>query len=105
MALENASGIIRPLAYSQDNSLCTFELFMFKPYKMTFAIGIYNFNTGVTWIKKCNKFGKVLTGCWIDIAKRILSKNDWDENVYNVKGNKSVICKTYFLKVWRSCIY
>lgn len=104
MDISKVYGVIQITGYSHDNKFASFQLYMRRPSKLTIAFGIYNFERGVTFIRKTKlkwEFGV----CWLDISKKILATNDWDDNVRIVRKRHSYIPLSTFEMLRSKCVY
>lgn len=96
-------GKIHVLGYSKDGRFARFNLMVHKPKSFCIAIGFYNFDLGVTYIKATARYGRKYGEKYIEISKQILKSNDWDSTVYTYGSRR--ISREAFNRVWDVCVY
>lgn len=103
-------GTINVLGYSKNNNLIGFKVKLFKPCNTSIAHGIYNCRSGKTYIKvnrnglKFNKLD-IPRDKVIQIINKVLSQQDWDEDVEYTAFHKTPKYKTLpykgFMTMWK----
>lgn len=98
-------GTIQINGYSLDNKFASFQLYMYKPCKCVVALGVYNIEQEVTFVRKPARMRKEYSPYWMDLAKKILSSNDWDLNVRKVCKRHSYIPISTFNELRNKCTH
>lgn len=108
--VERSYGTIRVLGYTKNNNLIGFKCKLYRPVNTSIAWGIYNCRANKTYIRvnrnglKTNKLD-IPRAVVIKMIEKILSQQDWDENItytsYRVSTKYNTIRLNSFLTMWK----
>ena len=107
--IRKSYGTIIVLDYSKNNNLIKFKCKLLKPIHTVVAWGIYNCNTNKTFIRiirhGLDRYkSNISKNTYMRIIEKILSQQDWNENIAYYASQPSKIYNTVtykrFMQMW-----